>query len=117
MGREVVMRFCEPVYSGEKAREHLQEYRRLLDRLSETEYGELKFYVLTAPANERNLMELIPAFHLKQVYDRRDTLVVLGLAADRNEAFELCGRILRDCYICHGKLSRELLYSPPEKEL
>ena len=110
------MRFCEPVYTGEKAREHLQEYRRLLARLSETEYGKLKFYVLAAPANERTLMELIPAFHLKQAYYRKDALVIVGIAADRDEAFELCGRILKDCYICHGKVSRELLYPQPERE-
>lgn len=104
------MQWCEPIYTGQKARQHLKEYRRLLGCLSKAGYGELTFYVIAAPANEKNLMELIPASHLKQAYYRADSLLILGLAADKNEAFGLCEQILRDAYICHGRLSREDLY-------
>ncbi len=104
------MRWCEPIYTGEKARGRLQEYRRLLGALSEAEYKELGFYVLASPANGKNLMELLPAYYLKQAAYRAESLVVLGLAANRREALELCERILHDCYICHGCIRRELLF-------
>ena len=105
------MRWCEPIYTGEKARKRLQEYRRLLGALSETGYQELGFYVLVSPANGKNLMELLPAYYLKQAAYREESLAVLGLAENRREAFELCRRILRDCYICHGCIRRELLFN------
>lgn len=108
------MRWREPIYTGEKAREHLKEYRRCLETLSKAEYKDLRFYVIAAAANEQNLMELIPASHLKQAYYRADTLLILGLAADRNEAFALCEQMIRDCYICHGQISRGLLCGDTE---
>lgn len=103
------MRWCEPIYTGEKAREHLKEYRQLLERLSGADNRELGFYVLALPANDKNLLELLPAYYLKQASYRVGSLVVLGLAADRQEALKLCERMLRDCYICHGCIRRELL--------
>lgn len=103
------MRWCEPIYTGEKAREHLQEYRRLLERVSEAANWELGFYVIATPANDKNLMELFPAFYLKQASYRRHSMVIMGLAADRKEAFLLCEQMVRDCYVCHGCVSRELL--------
>ncbi|MCI8566109.1 MAG: hypothetical protein HFI39_07310 [Lachnospiraceae bacterium] len=104
------MQWCEPIYTGEKARKRLKDYRRLLGAISGAANKELGFYVLASPANGKNLLEILPAYYLKQASYRIDSLVVLGLAADRQEAFELCGRILRDCYLCHGCLRRELLF-------
>lgn len=103
------MRWSEPIYTGERARAHRKEYRRLLETLAEAEYRQLRFYVIAAPANEKNLMELIPASHLKQAYYRADSLRILGLAADKEEAIEVCEQMIRDCYVCHGTISRELL--------
>lgn len=104
------MQWREPLYLGEKARDHVKEYRYLLKALSYTEPDRLKFYVIAAPANEKNLMELIPASHLKLACYRADSLYILGLAADKKEAYALCETMVRDCYICHGQISRELLY-------
>lgn len=111
------MRWCKPIYIGEKAREHQKDYRHLLESLKTAENRELMFYVLAAPANEQNLLELLPAYYLKQAVYREESLVILGLAANKKEAFELCARILGDCYICHGRISRELLFEDAvEKE-
>ncbi|MBP3700474.1 MAG: hypothetical protein J6I64_01155, partial [Lachnospiraceae bacterium] len=54
--------------------------------------------------------ELIPASHLKQSYYRADTMKILGLAADKKEAFDLCHKMIRDCYVGNGVIDREGLW-------
>lgn len=105
------MRWCEPLTIGDKAREHVREYRFLLEALQQAEYKELKFYAIAAAANEQNLMELLPASHLKQIGRQTDSLVIVGLAADKAEAMEVCRRLVEDCYTVHGCISRELLFT------
>ena len=100
------MQWREPLYLGRKARAHQEKYRQLLETLSATEYKKLNFYVIVSPANEQNLMELIPASHLKQTYYRAESMSILGLAADKNEAIDLCHRMIRDCYIGNGSIDK-----------
>ncbi len=104
------MQWREPLYLGRKARPHQARYRQLLETLSETAYKTLNFYVIVSPANEQNLMELIPASHLKQNYYRADTMSILGLAADKKEAFDLCHKMIRDCYVGNGVIDKAGLW-------
>ncbi len=104
------MQWREPLYTGRKAKPHEAKYRQLLETLSQTEYKALRFYVIVSPANEQNLMELIPASHLKQTYYRADSMRILGLAEDRKEAFELCHKMIRDCYVTAGVIDRDSLW-------
>ena len=109
------MQWREPLYIGRKARTHQAVYRRLLETLSQTEHKRLNFYVIVSPANENNLMELIPAAHLKQNYYRADSMRILGLAADKKEAFDLCHKMIRDCYVGNGIIDREGLWGSAGK--
>ena len=104
------MQWREPLYIGRKARLHQAKYRQLLETLSQTDHKQLNFYVIVSPANEKNLMELIPASHLKQSYYRADTMKILGLAADKKAAFDLCHKMIRDCYVGNGVIDREGLW-------
>ena len=61
-------------------------------------------------ATPQNLMELIPASHLKQNYYRAETMTILGLAADKKEAFDLCHKMIRDCYVGNGVIDRAGLW-------
>lgn len=108
------MQWREPLYIGRKARAHQAAYRQLLETLSQTEHKRLNFYVIVSPANENNLMELIPASHLKQSYYRADTMKILGLAADKKEAFDLCHKMIRDCYVGNGIIDRNGLWGSPD---
>ena len=107
------MQWREPLYLGRKVMPHQAKYRKLLETLSETEHKKLNFYVIVSPANEQNLMELIPASHLKQNYYRAETMSILGLAADKKEAFELCHKMIRDCYVGNGVIDRAGLWGRP----
>ena len=104
------MQWREPLYLGRKARPHQGKYRQLLETLSQTDHKHLNFYVIVSPANEQNLMELIPASHLKQNYYRAETMSILGLAADKKEAFDLCHKMIRDCYVGNGVIDRTSLW-------
>lgn len=104
------MQWREPLYLGKKARPYQGKYRKLLETLSQTDQKSLNFYVIVSPANEQNLMELIPASHLKQNYYRTETMTILGLAADKNEAFDLCHKMILDCYMSNGIIDRTRLW-------
>lgn len=111
------MQWREPLYVGRKARPYQEKYRQLLETLSQTEHKELNFYVIVSPANEQNLMELIPAVHLKQNYYRAETMSILGLAADKREAFDLCHKMIRDCYVSGNGIDRQSLWGQRSQEL
>ena len=100
------MQWREPLYLGRKAMLHQDKYRQQLETLSQ-EKKRLNFYVIVSPANEQNLMELIPADHLKQSYYRADSMKILGLAADKREAFDLCHKMIRDCYVGNGVIDKD----------
>jgi len=104
------MRWGSPLYTGEKARACLPEYRRLLEALPVVDSKDLNFYVILRAANPRNLMELIPAVCLKQSYYDKSELYIAGIAQGKAEAYELCRRMVEDCVICHGAVNQELLF-------
>ena len=101
------MRWREPLYAGDRVLEHLDEYRQLLSKTDVLPAGMKDFYLIVSPANEKNLMELIPVSCLRGVRYRADTMWVLGVAADRREACALCERMLGECYRSCGTLDRD----------
>ena len=68
------------------------------------------FVTATEDKNDRTVMELIPADHLKQSYYRADSMKILGLAADKREAFDLCHKMIRDCYVGNGIIDKDGLW-------
>ena len=108
------MRWREPLYTGDRAREHLEQYRELLSQTGILPRGMRDFYLIVSPANENNLMELVPASCLRGTRYRADEMWVLGIAADRREAFAVCERMLQDCYERYGRISREDIWKSKE---
>ena len=64
-------------------------------------------YVICPSVSEKDLLDLIPAFML---YRYRNPLIV-GLAASRQEAMELCGEILLDVYARTGSYDVRSIFS------
>ena len=82
------------MYYGDKARKKRTRIMYNID----THKLQFGVYVLTPAANGTDLIDIIPAFMLnKDDYKGRD-IVIIGLAASKEEALELGGRIICDVY-------------------
>ena len=87
------MRLYERLYAGERAKKH--RYKILQSLRHEEAAG---YYVLTPPANGKNLLDMYPAFVLKQPDYKEQDLLILGSAEDFEDAAELAGRIVSEVY-------------------
>jgi len=87
------MRWYDRLYVGEKAKKDrygiIQAVRN--QKLS-------GYYVLTPPSNERNLLDIYPALTLHQPYYEEKDLLVVGVAADYEDAVRLTGKIVGEVY-------------------
>lgn len=87
------MRWYEKLYVGEKAKEDRPKIIEAVRNGKRSGY-----YVLTPAANMTDLFDLIPALSFSQpIYQQRDYLIV-GVAADYDDAAELSGRIVSEIY-------------------
>ncbi len=87
------MRWYEKLYVGEKARD------RRFSIIQSIRHGKASgYYVLTPPSNSGNLLDMYPAYTLTQPYYQKQDLLIIGVAADFEDAAELAGRILQDLY-------------------
>ena len=81
------MRWYEKLYVGEKAKKHRYE------TIQAVRNGRpMGFYVLTPAAGERNLLDIYPALTLKLPYYEKQDLLIVGIAADFEDAAALAGR-------------------------
>ena len=82
------------MYIGEEARKKKTKIIYNID----TRKLQFGVYVLTFAANGKDLIDIIPSFMLeKESYKGRD-IVVIGLAASKDEALEVGRQIITDCY-------------------
>lgn len=87
------MRWYEKLYVGEKAKKHRYE------TIQAVRNGRpMGFYVLTPAAGERNLLDIYPALTLKFPYYEKQDLLIVGIAADFEDAAALAGRIICEAY-------------------
>ena len=78
------MRWYEKLYVGEKAKKHRYE------TIQAVRNGRpMGFYVLTPAAGERNLLDIYPALTLKLPYYEKQDLLIVGIAADFEDAAAL----------------------------
>ena len=87
------MRWYEKLYVGEKAKKHRY---RIIQAIREGKAS--GYYIPTVPSNEKNLLDLYPAFTLNQPYYRDQNLLILGIAENFSDAAELSGRIINLVY-------------------
>lgn len=87
------MRWYEKLYVGEKAKKHrfsiIQSIRR--GKASGN-------YILTPPSNGKNVLDIYPATTLSQPYYKEQDLLIIGIAADYDDAAELAGKIVSELY-------------------
>ena len=87
------MRFYERLYFGDKAKKN--RFSILQAVREEKTSG---YYVLTPASNEKNLLDMYSASALKQPYYNQQDLLIVGVAADYEDAAMLVGRIVGDIY-------------------
>lgn len=87
------MRWYERLYVGEKAQK--DRYSIIQAVREEKSSG---YYILTLPSNQKNMLDIYPAHTLKQPYYREQNLLILGIAADYQDAAMLSAAIIGDVY-------------------
>ncbi len=93
------MKFRESLYFGESVK---SEHRKLLRELSRGKRLSGKHILITYAFNGTDLFDLIPVRELYFPYRKKQELFVLGLAADKEEAFEVVSRMVTEVYEATG---------------
>lgn len=87
------MRWYDRLYVGEKAKKNRYSIIQAVRR------GEpMGYYVLTPPSNGNNILDIYPAVTLMQPYYKQRDLLIVGVAADYEDAARLSGRIIAQVY-------------------
>lgn len=92
------MRWHRDLYAGES----VQHKQRKVKWNIIHHAGQLFVHVITLAANEKNLLDIIPAWALLQKQYHKKDLYVVGLAGNYQEALELAARIVCDVYQATG---------------
>lgn len=87
------MRWYERLYVGERAK---KDRYAIIQAVREGK--KLGYYILTPASNEKNLLDIYPALTLQQPYYQKQNLLIVGIAADYQDAAMLAGRIIADVY-------------------
>ena len=87
------MRWYERLYLGEKAKKNRFSILQALRQEKST-----GFYVITPASNPKNLFDIYSASAIKQPYYKNKNLLIVGVAADYEDAAMLVGRIVGDIY-------------------
>ena len=87
------MRWYERLYVGEKAKKNRYSIIQAVRESKKSGY-----YILTPPSNEKNLLDMYPASTLKQPYYKNKDLLIVGVAADYEDAAMLVGKIVGEVY-------------------
>ncbi len=87
------MRWYERLYLGEKAKQ--KRFSILQAVRKEKTSG---YYILTPASNRKNLLDIYSAHTLNQPYYKEQDLLIVGVAADYEDAAVLAGTIIGDVY-------------------
>ena len=102
------MRWYRQLYVGENAS---ARKKKIISSIKHHK-AQLGAYVITLPFNDRNSLEVYPAYVLLQPYSRKQDLFVVGIGLGREEAFLVVQEILMDCYRRTGQfLVRKMIES------
>lgn len=86
------MNWHDPLYLGEEAR---KKEKKLIRKIEEKK-SSFGVYVITLASNGTDLLDVLPASMLLASKDFKPE--ILGLAVTKDEAFELCEKIIMDVY-------------------
>lgn len=87
------MRWYEKLYMGEKAK------KKRFSILQSVRRGKKSGYLILTPAsNPQNLLDIYPASTWNQPYYKGKEFLIVGVAADDQDAALLAGKIVGDIY-------------------
>lgn len=95
------MKWYKNLYVGDSLKGKEKQMKSLISHDMVVPFG----YVITLPANETNLMDVIEAKELRKKGYPKDSLSIIGLASDKGEALELVRRIIDEVYHETGQLN------------
>ncbi len=95
------MKWYKNLYLGTNAR---KDKNSIIKKIKKNRF-QLGAYVLTLPESPDNIMDIYPAFILLQPAIKKKDIFVIGIAADKEEAFEVFQKILMDNYKKYGNVS------------
>lgn len=87
------MRWYEQLYVGDRAKKNRYSIIQAV-----REGKRRGYYILTPASNENNLLDIYPALTLQQPYYKKQDLLIVGVAADYQDAAMLAGKIIEDVY-------------------
>lgn len=87
------MRWYERLYVGEQARKKRYRLIRAVEKRKKTGY-----YVLLPSDGPERVLELIPAASFSRDFYQKGDFLIVGLAADFDDAVLLAGRIIGETY-------------------
>ena len=87
------MQWYERLYLGEKAKKNRFSILQAVRKERSTGY-----YILTLPSNQKNLLDIYSAQTLNQPYYKQQDLLIVGVAADYEDAAVLAGKIIADVF-------------------
>lgn len=87
------MRWYDRLYVGEKAKKNRYSVIQAVRNGNPTGY-----YVLTPASGGNNLLDIYPALTLMQPYYKQQELLIVGVAADYEDAARLSGKIIEEVY-------------------
>ncbi len=88
------MKWYKNLYVGRKA----SRRRRRIVASCKIGKPQLGTYMITLPVNDSNSLEIYPSHILLQKHYKKKNLFVVGIALERDEAYEVMQEILMDCY-------------------
>lgn len=86
------MKWYNDLYVGEVAR---RKKKKIINRLEKHSIS-FGVYVITLAANGKDLLDVLPAFMLYKEQNQERT--ILGIAVTKEEALEVCARIIQDVH-------------------
>ena len=89
------MTWYDELYVGESIVHKTKRVKWKIDHNA----GQIGIYVIALPSNEKNLLDLIPAWELMQKsYPGKKQMQIIGLAKGYAEALELVRSIIEEVY-------------------
>ncbi len=95
------MKFIDDLYLGPRA---AKKEKRLIKKIKKGSFFS-GAYVICLPEDSNEPLEYIDSRFLSQDYYKRHEPLIIGIAADEDEAMELVNDIIKDCMEKTGSLN------------
>ena len=94
------MKWYNDLYVGHNA---MEDKDKIVDKIIRGKL-QLNKYVITLPLNNRDTLDIYPAYVLVQKWYRKSDMIVVGIADGKEEANEIVEMIIKDCLSELGKV-------------